>query len=303
MANLGKTAAAAIVLLALVCIGAWALFHPKNIWSIGIYSGDSPLSLHGTGHAENPVLEARDVTDVRAEFVADPFMIRRNSSRYMFFEVFNRDANQGDIGLATSQDGYSWKYRQIVLDEPFHLSYPYVFEWDGEAYMIPETKDNRSVRLYKADSFPYGWSFVKTLLDGDFQDSSVFRRGGRWWMFTSDRNDRLRLFSADDLMGPWVEHPESPIVENDADGARPGGRVLEYNGSIIRFAQDDFPYYGNSVRAFIVTKLTPSEYAEAEAPGSPVLQPGSGGWNSWGMHNLDAQPSDNGGWTAAVDGK
>jgi hypothetical protein len=36
---------------------------------------------------------------------------------------------EGEIGLATSEDGLKWDYKQVVLNEPFHLSYPYVFEW------------------------------------------------------------------------------------------------------------------------------------------------------------------------------
>ncbi len=57
-------------------------------WSIGIYAGTSPLDLLPHGRS-NPVLTARDVTDVPAAFVADPFMIKNGPRWYMFFEVFN----------------------------------------------------------------------------------------------------------------------------------------------------------------------------------------------------------------------
>ena len=137
--------------------------------------------------------------------------------------------NQGDIGLATSNDGLSWTYKQVVLDEPFHLSYPYVFKWKNDYYMLPESRQAKSVRLYKAVDFPTKWSFVGTLLNGSYGDPSIFRYAGRWWIFSETspkRYDILRLYYADDLMGPWTEHPESPIIMGDANIARPGGRVL-----------------------------------------------------------------------------
>ncbi len=70
------------------------------------------------------MLTFRDVTDAPAWFVADPFMIRRNDQWAMYFEVFRADTRRGEIGLATSRDGRTWAYREIVLREPFHLSFP-----------------------------------------------------------------------------------------------------------------------------------------------------------------------------------
>src|SRR6267142_1181613 len=109
------------------------------VWSIGIYTGESPVKLRPAPNLRNPVLAASDVSDVPAVFVADPFMIRANDSWHMFFEVFNRETLKGEIGLAISANGRSWTYQRIVLQEDFHLSYPYVFEWEGEHYMVPET--------------------------------------------------------------------------------------------------------------------------------------------------------------------
>src|SRR5690348_4223243 len=105
------------------------------IWSIGIYAGKSPLDLAPAPGVRNPVLSARDVTDIPARFVADPFMLQANGLWHMFFEVLNHGSGLGEIGLATSHDALTWQYRQIVLTEPFHLSYPYVFQWNNDFYM------------------------------------------------------------------------------------------------------------------------------------------------------------------------
>ena len=45
----------------------------------------------------------------------------------------------------------------IVLDEPFHLSYPQVFQWQGAWYMTVESAGARRVSLYRATDFPLRW--------------------------------------------------------------------------------------------------------------------------------------------------
>ena len=104
-------------------------------WSIGVYTGLSPFELHDSEHIANPVLTGKNVTDIDAKFVADPFMVVEGGRFYRFFEVLNRANPQGDIGYAESDDGGKWEYKKIIIDEPFHLSYPYV--WEGQYYLIP----------------------------------------------------------------------------------------------------------------------------------------------------------------------
>ncbi|MEO8324214.1 MAG: hypothetical protein ABI618_00075, partial [Nitrospirota bacterium] len=119
-------------------------------WSIGVYTGSTPFELTDPEDISNPVLTAKDVKDIDAKFVADPFMAIKDGRFYLFFEVLNRANNQGDIGYAESEDGKKWEYKKILIDEPFHLSYPYVFEWENNDYLILESHEDLSIRLYRA---------------------------------------------------------------------------------------------------------------------------------------------------------
>ncbi len=270
-------------------------------WSIGIYSGGSPLTL--SSKIKNPVLTKEDVTDVSALFVADPFMIKVNNTWYMFFEVKNGYDYQTDIAYAISPDGFNWEYKEIVLNEQFSQSYPYVFEWEGEHYMMAESHMTNSIRIYRAWDFPRQWILEDILITGkDFVDPSIFRHDDKWWIFASTpKNKDLYLFYSDNLTSGWEEHPLSPVIKGDKNIARPGGRVIEYNGDIYRFAQDDEPYYGNQVRAFKITEITVDDYSEEEVSESPVLRKGEFAWTNKGMHHLDAHRTEEG-WIAAVDG-
>jgi hypothetical protein len=276
------------------------------LWSIGIYAGQSASSLMPSPKVRNPILTSAKVTDIPAAFVADPFMLRSSGTWHMFFEVFNNETYQGEIGLASSTNGCDWEYRNIVLAEPFHLSYPYVFEWEDEYYMVPETLERRCIQLYKADPFPNKWVPVDSLVEGEFADPSIFRFHDRWWMFacsTPHEHDTLRLFMARRLEGPWGEHPSSPIVQGNNRSARPAGRVLVLGDTIIRYAQDCFPIYGSQVRAFEISRLTPDAYVERESKHSPVLIGTGSGWNAVGMHHIDPHLTGDNGWLACVDGQ
>ncbi len=272
-----------------------------------MYAGSSPLELRDAGGIRNPVLTPLSVRDVPAHLVADPFMLPGAGGWHMFFEVVNGETRKGEIGLATSPDARAWKYERIVLAEPFHLSYPHVFRWDGSYYMIPESSRDHSIRLYTADDFPYGWRLCETLLGGQpFCDSTPFRHADRWWMFTEInaelRFDTLRLYSAGDLSGPWEEHPSSPVVCGDAEIARPAGPVRSIDGRLVRFAQDCRDAYGVAVNAVEISKLSSTVYAERRLGNGPVLRASASGWNSAGMHHLDPHELDDREWIACVDG-
>ncbi len=277
-------------------------FTAKGEYSIGIYTGKSPFRFMSPEDIKNPVLTANEVTDSPAQYVADPFMVQDGDTWYMFFEVLNAQTHQGDIGLATSKDGFNWKYKQIVLNELFHLSYPYVFKWKDDYYMIPESAKAYQLRLYKAIEFPAKWSLVKTLLKGVYKDPSIFNFENRWWLFAEEENGSLHLYYADELLGPWSEHPESPVIKGDRNIARPGGRVLVLGDRIVRYTQDDDPTYGNQVRVFVITELSTKSYREVEDPASPILKASGSGWNADGMHQIDPHPIGEGKWIACVDG-
>ena len=135
-------------------------------------------------------------------------------------------------------------------------------------------------------------------------DSSVVYFEGRWWMFTcpwKSDDDALELFYADAITGPWRAHPMNPIIQDNNQIARPGGRVIVTGGKAVRFTQACYPDYGMMVRAFEASELTTTTYVERELDRSPILSGSGEGWNAGGMHHIDPHRIDNG-WLACVDG-
>jgi len=281
-----------------------ALLLKYGHWSIAVYEGESLFALKPADGVPNPVIGPADVTDTAALLTADPFLFRHGGKWHLFFEILRRGDERGVIARAESADGRVWSYDSVVLEEGFHLSYPQVFEWDGGIYMVPESAADFSVRLYRAVEFPNRWEHAATLLSGyPFVDPTVFRHGGRWWMLVStDANNLLNIYHSGDLAHGWQPHPMNPVVKHDPHHARPCGPVLETDGKLYRFAQDCAPEYGVSVFAFEITELTTDTYQERIVDEKPLLTRTGEGWNSHGMHHIDAQFHD-GRWIAAVDGK
>lgn len=55
----------------------------------------------------------------------------------MFFETKSTTSRQGDIGVARSVDqGATWEFLGIALDEKWHLSYPFVFNYKNQVIKI-----------------------------------------------------------------------------------------------------------------------------------------------------------------------
>lgn len=261
---------------------------PKNInrgrkWSIGLYAGDplgELIELPG-----NPIISADDITDCRAGFVADPFIIEKDDIYYLFFEIMNLDSGQGDIGLAVSKDGVKWSYEGLVLTERYHLSYPWVFQWEGKYYMLPEMNQGKTVKLFQAAIFPYKWEPVTELLSGKrYRDSSLLRYNDLWWLFTTWDDTRLHLYFSNDLFGDdWRKHQSSPIAIGRF--ARPAGRFLDYKGKFYRPAQDPLPGYGSRVMLHEIEEINTERYKERLI--GPYFSASGSGWNSERMHHVD----------------
>ncbi|MBT4256319.1 MAG: hypothetical protein HOD87_09695, partial [Gammaproteobacteria bacterium] len=254
---------------------------------------------------ENPIVSAADISDVQGEFAADPFLFKEKGQWYLFYEVMNAETQLGEIGFSTSPNGRDWTYKGIILVEDYHLSYPYVFRYEGKYYMMPESYQANAVKLYQSKRFPYEWTEVSTLLTGDrFVDASVFVHDDKFWMFVSTfRAYCAYLFYSDDLFSGWQEHPRSPFVTEDRGQSRPAGRVLKLkNGSIIRTCQKCDVRYGQQVRAFEVTKLSAVEYEEYELSQSPFFRDSEDADSCQRMHHFDAIV-DNDRWYIVTDRK
>jgi hypothetical protein len=205
----------------------------------------------------------------RGRYWADPFLHTRGGRTFCFVEDLVQKTEKGHI-TALELVGTRIVEHGVALQEPFHLSFPFLFEYRGELYMCPESCASRQIRVYRCTEFPLKWRLEKTLMDGvSAVDTLLFAKGGSWWMLTnideSDAGDHcseLYLFSADSpLSTTWVPHRQNPILV-DSIGGRNGGLIID-GERLLRLGQcQGFDQYGQSLRVYEIKEISESRYAE-----------------------------------------
>jgi hypothetical protein len=179
----------------------------------------------------------------------------------LFVEDFDHRNGKAIISVVPFGERGPQGPAQPVLEEPWHLSYPFLLAHGGHIWMIPESSAAGRVDLYRADPFPHRWIHEATLVSGvEASDATVVRHGGCLWMLAATRDgagswsDTLSIFSAPDLLGPWQPHPLNPVLIDQAT-ARPAGTMFVRDGKLYRPVQDCTHGYGTGIGLAEVTRL------------------------------------------------
>ncbi len=203
-------------------------------------------------------------------FWADPFVVTEDSRHYVFFEELPFATEQGHLScMEVFEDGSHTKPRTI-LKKPYHLSYPNVFAFESNYYMVPESGDNGDISLYRSTDFPYEWQHEHSLMEGlHAYDSTLIEYDGIWWLFTCiaaekgmSGNEELYIFYADSpLSQAWEAHPKNPVI-SDASRARPAGKFFQWKGELFRPSQNCAGSYGAGVNINKIIELNKYNYEE-----------------------------------------
>lgn len=202
----------------------------RNQWFIGIKKrGQDILDFTGFERIEPP----------KGTYQADPFIVSHNGIEYLFYEWY--DYVKGKIAFSVIEDGKMTEPK-IVLEKPFHLSFPSIFRENGDFYMIPEAAASGQLWIYKAKNFPYEWEPIKLVAEGWFGDPVMFKEEGFFKIYTTFGDNNLRVFRAQFLDGQW-----DLIKSEDIQNARSAGNFFFYDGSYVRPVQECQGNYGRAV--------------------------------------------------------
>jgi hypothetical protein len=234
----------------------------KQRWSISFFITTDLINPDPTNILST--ITTKDITDCKASFVADPFLIQSKDIIYCFFEIKSKDVKRGVIGYSSSNNyGKTWEYGGIILqDQQFHLSYPNIYYIDDNYYMIPEIGASSEIRLYIATDFPKKWKLKKILLKGKYwADPTIFYHNNAWYLFVSENTHKtLYLYCSDKFDGEY-QYIKTIYKDNDKL-SRPAGNIFTYNNKIYRIAQNCYQRYGNSINLLEINNLSQKDYQE-----------------------------------------
>lgn len=223
-----------------------------------------------TEHWQEPkLMRSIKILNPKNRFLADPFLIYRNDKHYCFVEDFDYTEERGCISVyEIRKDGFSRVGKALVED--FHLAYPYLFEYNGELYMCPDTHAKNDIRLYRCVEFPLKWEFEKTLIDNvSAVDTSIFFHEDRWWLISNldyspigEHYSQLHIFYNSSPLGEdWIPHKTNPAIF-DPLKARNGGFIKEKSKLYRVHQRQGFNLYGRAFGVAEIKSLNSEAYIE-----------------------------------------
>lgn len=268
----------------------YTLFRQK--WNIGITQYTAPVvaGLEGTRLQRDALRALQWMDETPNGFAADPFIARLPENEYEYvilFEGYPWSQNRGIIESISFQGGKFFN-REILLDSKFHLSYPFIFEFEGELSFFPEHSESRDLSLYKIDGSRRIFETKKFGYEGSLIDTTILYHNNLYWMFATQAgeyvNRDLFIYYSRDLRSTWSSHPHNP-VKSDVSNARPAGQIINHAGKLFRPAQDCRTHYGSGVIVNEIRTLT--EHAFEEVPVSEI-RPEPGSRYEYGLHTISS---------------
>jgi hypothetical protein len=251
----------------------WRHVDDKDVWDRGDLSGPA-------WHV---------VPDPKVAFYADPFPVRWDGRTFVFVEELDHRVGKGFISALEFDERGPKGLARPVLEENWHLSYPFLIEHDGSLWMIPESMGNRDVAIYRCVAFPDRWERFATLVSNvELSDATIVQHNGMYYLFgvqwdgAGGYSDLLAIYCADDLFGPWRPHAGNPVLV-DRSTARPAGNFVQRNGRLWRPVQDCATGYGSALALAEISELTPTSFSQVV---HKVLKPGEF-WPGRKLHTLN----------------
>lgn len=227
--------------------------------------------LFNLGHdAEKVISEFKKISPPKDRFWADPHVIYKEPNYYIFVEEYLYQTKKGHISVIEMDQNGNTKQSIPILQNDCHLSFPFVFDWMGHYYMIPESSGRRTIDLYECIKFPDQWRHKITLMKGiKAVDTTLVNFQGKWWLFTAIAEKEaaapqveLFLFYSDELFtDEWHEHSMNPIV-SDVKRARAAGSIFVKDEMLFRPSQDCSKTYGYGFDLNEIVVLSETEYYE-----------------------------------------
>ena len=211
------------------------------------------------------------IKNKRNSFIADPFLWKFDNQNYVFVEEYDYKDKKGKISCYLLNQNTS-KYLGVVLEEEFHMSFPFIFSYEDNLYMCPETSKQNEIRIYKCKKFPYEWFHFKTIFKNiKAIDTLLFEKNSLWWLLTNSRNDgldpsnELNVYYSKDgpLTDNWIPHKKNPIY-TDINHSRNGG-LIYYNNNIYRVNQKpSFGRYGKEFNLNLIDEINENSFKETK---------------------------------------
>ena len=184
----------------------------------------------------------------RRYWCADPFLFSYKGEENIFCEVMDRKKSYGMLGCGRIiEDGVT--RISVIKDIGCHTSYPNIFCWNGNIYMIPETVERHSIELYQCADFPKKWFRIAVLKENiNAVDTTVYitDTGIKLFIYEVEKDAYVLKIGDLDLKGKTIKNINNIYRYNQKTG-RPAGNIILNDNQSIRPTQYGVNFYGEKI--------------------------------------------------------
>lgn len=185
-------------------------------------------------------------------WIADPFILFVNDES---ISIIAEQLYKGvgrlvllDVDLASMEI----KRLKVILQLPTHLSFPYIWQENGNIFIMPENVESGNLRIWKYNAEKEILEDPKVVIDEQLEDSQLCKIGNKYYIMGVKyvHNDyfmctkHLEIYSADSLFGPY-SHLQT--IDNELRLERGAGMIWHEGDTIIRPAQNCENGYGTNL--------------------------------------------------------
>ncbi len=224
----------------------------REEWTMAIRKRGEKLLFEEGGENKEFII----IPNSKRYWCADPFLINKDGKEYVFFEMYDRWKEKGLVGYREIIADNKFSKIKTALECPYHLSYPNIFEKDGEVYFMPESYMAEEIAVFRAVSFPDKWEKCHILMEKIVAVDTTFADENYALAKQGDGAILLKV------QGEKLVKTENNPVETDEHVARCGGKIFNFKGDRIRPAQDCVGGYGMGIHFRKIVKCDETAFEE-----------------------------------------
>lgn len=227
----------------------------SDMWNLGFVTDEvadviksNHLNIHWMKH------------EYKDRWFADPYLLEVTDKQIVVLvEEFCYKIRKGRIAkLVVSRPDYVLQDMKIVLELPTHLSFPVIYEKDGQVYVMPENSKSGGINIYRYNAEKERLDLVHEVGHLPLTDATIVKfHSGEEFVFSTKlpnpNGSELQIYPFDgDSMKMEVNTLDT--VSFPSNIARNAGDAFYIGEQMYRPAQDCNKCYGNGIEIQKVNK-------------------------------------------------
>lgn len=222
----------------------WIHTNRESAWKLGVLVDGFDDLKHGKiRFISNGAYEGK-------KWFADPFILSFDENLiFALVEEYDYAINRGRLAKITiNRSSWTIEDCSVILDLPTHLSFPVIYRRDDKIFVCPENNCGSTFDLYEFDNNSCSLKKIKQISKERFTDAIIYKQDDLYYLLSTyeptPNGNVLTIYQSANFDGPYQKCDEIHFEDNIARNA---GLIFEYQGKLIRPAQESNYSYGHGL--------------------------------------------------------